>query len=157
MPIPAFDPGTGYLPPGLHKSTVAEIRQHLGFTLKRRQLIASLEQAARWLFGAGVTDLRIDGSFVTEKPEPGDIDGFWVLDERVRVEAIPPLLLDFSTVPDPTSGKPKFPMWFQMGIELYVHPHMGGFEAGDLPEFFSHSRDGTPRGYVQVIPESISG
>lgn len=150
MPIPAFDSETGYLPPGLHRASFAEVWQKLGFTQKRRQLIASLEQVATWLFDAGVSDLRIDGSFVTEKPDPGDIDGFWVLDKRVRFREIPSLLTDFSTVRDPTSGKPKFPMWFQWGIELYIHPLMGGFEAGDLPEFFSHSREGVPRGYVQI-------
>lgn len=151
-PIPGFDPVTGYLPPGLYLATIDEIGRRLGFTQKRHQLIASLELAVRWLFDAGVTDLRIDGSFVTEKPEPGDIDGFWVMDDNVRLSEIPPILLDFSTVPDPASGKLKFPMWFQLGIELYVHPLMGGFQAGDLPEFFSHSRDGIPRGYIQVLP-----
>lgn len=152
MSIPSFESETGYLPVGLHEATIEEIRQKLGFSEKRRYLIASLEQAAKSLFAAGVTDLRVDGSFVTEKPEPGDIDGFWVAHEGVRFQDIPPLLLDFNVVVDPSGGKPKFPMWFKWGIELFVHPYMGGFEAGDLPEFFSHSRDGVARGYIRVIP-----
>ena len=152
--LPHFDPLTGYLPPGLYRATIPEIRDCLGFSTKRLQLISALEQVAGALFRAGVTDLRIDGSFVTEKPEPGDIDGFLVLDNQVRFADIPLILQDFSLVPDPAGGKPKFPMWFQFGIELYIHPLMGGFQVGDLPEFFSHSRDGIERGYIQVIQES---
>jgi hypothetical protein len=152
MPIPAFDQETGYLPAGLHRASLAEIRQVLGFTVRRMELIAGLEWAAGRLFAAGVRDLRIDGSFVTAKPFPGDIDGFWVAEVGVRYDAIPPILMDFSLVRDPGGREPKFPMWFAMGVELFVHPQMRGDAQHDLPHFFSHSRDGVPRGYVQVVP-----
>lgn len=156
MTIPDFDPTTGYLPPGLYEATVPQIQRRLGFTTRRRWLVANLGEVARMLFAAGVTDLRVDGSFVTEKPDPGDIDGFWTLDEGVRFDDVPAVLKDFSLLRDPHSGKPKFPMWHRYGIELYLHPHMGGFEPGDLPEFFSHSRDGVARGYVRVVPDGVS-
>ncbi len=29
-------------------------------------------------FWAGIEDIYIDGSFCTEKRDPGDIDGYWV-------------------------------------------------------------------------------
>lgn len=152
MTIPPFEPATGYLPPGLYDADIHEIRRKLGFSPRRRALVSNLEEVANALFAAGVTDLRIDGSFVTEKPEPGDIDGFWVWNDSVRMDDIPTVLQDFSLVPDPATGKPKFPMWYQYGIELYIHPFMGGLRQGDLPEFFSHSRDGVERGYIRVVP-----
>jgi hypothetical protein len=155
MAIPDFDPRTGYLPPGLHEATLGDIQWRLGSTTRRRWLVANLAEVARLLFDAGVRDLRIDGSFVTEKPDPGDIDGFWIVDAEVRFEEIPSVLLDFSLVPDPGSGKPKFPMWHRYGLELFLHPMMGGFAPGDLPTFFSHSRDGVERGYLRVVPEEV--
>lgn len=153
MPIPDLDPATGYLPPGLHTATLAEIRIRFGTTRKRLQLLAGLEWAAAQLFSAGVLDLRIDGSFVTEKPEPGDIDGFWVYEPTVRWNDIPPILRDFTTVTDPSSREPKFRMWFKYGIELWVHPLHWGATGKHLPEFFSHSRDGAARGYIRVRRE----
>lgn len=150
MAIPAFDEATGYLPAGLHEADLPEIHGALGFSDRRRWFIGSLERVDRDLKGAGVRDLRIDGSFVTAKPDPGDIDGFWVWDPNVDLGAIPPLLLDFSLVPDPRGGEPKFPMWFALGIELFIHPFHLGDDRQGLPAFFSHSRDGEPRGYVRV-------
>lgn len=155
MAIPPFELETGYLPPGLHPATMEEIRQLLGFTRRRLELIGNLEWATTMLLEAGVRDIRIDGSFATEKPEPGDIDGFWVYDPAlaIRWDAIPLVLLDFTLVPSPSGGESKFPMWHALGVELWVHPWHGGTETKDLPYFFSHSRDDVPRGYVQLVPE----
>lgn len=152
MGIPAFDPVTGYLPPGLHDATIDEVSEAFGFSAGRRELLANLEWIARALFAAGVEDLRIDGSFVTDKPEPADIDGFWVDGPGVRWNEIPRPLKDFRAIPDPASDELKFPMWFRWRVELYVHPHHGTFAPGDFPHYFSHSRDGVPRGYVRVVP-----
>lgn len=152
MPIPSFEPETGYLPTGLYDATLDEVRERLGFSPKRLNLISNLAWAAQELWAAGVDDLRIDGSFVTEKPVPGDIDGFWVWHDGIDFERIPPILRDWSRIPDPISGKPKYPMWYRLGIELLVHPVMMGTATIDLPTFFSHSRDAVPRGYVRVIP-----
>jgi hypothetical protein len=71
--IPAFDPTTGALPPGDHRATLEEIGSRFGFTPRRRWLLKGLRAAvnAFWLAGIDV----IDGSFCTEKPDPGDVDG----------------------------------------------------------------------------------
>lgn len=127
-----------------------EIRRALGFSDRRLWLIGNLERVERNLKNAGVRDLRIDGSFVTAKQDPGDIDGLWVWEPQVDLGAVPPLLLDFTLVPDPGGGEPKFPMWFALGIELFIHPFHRGDASQGLPAFFSHSRDGEPRGYVRV-------
>jgi hypothetical protein len=31
----------------------------------------------------GIEDVFIDGSFCTEKPDPGDVDGYWVEEFRL--------------------------------------------------------------------------
>ena len=72
--IPAFDPSTGGLPPGNHKATLEQIGKRLSFTPRRRWLLKGLRVAVEAFWAAGIQEIYIDGSFCTEKPDPGDID-----------------------------------------------------------------------------------
>ena len=80
MPIPLFDPATGYLPPGLHLATEAEVGNRLGSGNPQRNLL--FEYLQRLLTAARrlqALRLFIDGSFVTDKERlkgepPQDID-----------------------------------------------------------------------------------
>lgn len=82
--IPAFR-SDGYLPAGLHVATLAEVTFRFGsFTARRRRLAIRLR---RWFDLARQTQclrLLIDGSFVTEKPEPDDIDAVILLPESFQ-------------------------------------------------------------------------
>ena len=72
--IPAFRPD-GYLPEGVHHATEAEVTCRFGSTSPRRRRLAL--RVRRWieLAGAvGASRLLIDGSFVTEKSDPHDVD-----------------------------------------------------------------------------------
>ena len=77
--IPAFRTD-GYLPEGLHPANEAEITFRFGSdTPRRTRLVLRLR---RWLFLAreiGARRILIDGSFVTAKPEPDDIDAVILL------------------------------------------------------------------------------
>jgi len=70
----------GYLPDGIHTSTEADVTFRFGSSSpRRRRLILRLR---RWLELARLTDVRrflIDGSFVTAKEEPNDIDAVVLL------------------------------------------------------------------------------
>lgn len=67
----------GLLPPGFHPATMAELQRKFGFSPKRHSLIGDgLKPVARELIEIGIWHLYVDGSFVTEKPSPGDIDGY---------------------------------------------------------------------------------
>ncbi len=72
--IPDFRPDS-YLPEGLHNATESDVTFRFGLsTSRRRRLIFRLR---RWLELARATNARrflIDGSFVTDTPEPNDID-----------------------------------------------------------------------------------
>lgn len=60
---------------GLHEATLDDIRLHLGFTPRREMLIEGLRQYLDEWTKYGLLDfVVIDGSFVTAKPEPSDID-----------------------------------------------------------------------------------
>ena len=77
MPIPALDTN-GLLPPGLHSCTLHEIRERFGSfqgSELRYRLFERLESFVREAKAAGIVrSLIINGSFVTGKPRPNDID-----------------------------------------------------------------------------------
>lgn len=72
--LPALDQN-GLLPPGIHPATIEEVEERFGRSSEiRRAQMDSL----RWLLplcrAAEVRRLVINGSFVTDVPEPNDVD-----------------------------------------------------------------------------------
>ncbi len=80
MPIPALTPA-GLLPPGLHPATLPEVEERFGqHTPRRAQLFTKLGELLVLVRSFRVfTTLFVDGSFVTDKADPGDIDAVLVL------------------------------------------------------------------------------
>ncbi|MFO0810328.1 MAG: hypothetical protein U0746_17025 [Gemmataceae bacterium] len=77
--IPPFRPD-GYLPEGLHLAPEAEVLFRFGAANRRRRRLAL--RLRRWIELArqvGARRLLIDGSFVTTKAEPNDIDAVVLL------------------------------------------------------------------------------
>jgi hypothetical protein len=85
MPIPGFN-DAGLLPLGVHDCTIGEVRQHLGSfqtTDRRPKLFDKLQALVREAWATGlVSEIIIDGSFVTAKPDPNDIDLILVLNSN---------------------------------------------------------------------------
>jgi hypothetical protein len=74
VPIPAFR-RDGYLPEGLHGASEEEVVARFGQPSLRREYL--LGRLRRWLERARAVGARrffVNGSFVTEKAEPGDVD-----------------------------------------------------------------------------------
>src|SRR5262249_21609049 len=82
--IPDFRPD-GYLPLGMHLASEAEATFRFGTSsVKRRRLV---HRVRRWIeLARDVRALRlfIDGSFVTEKPDPNDVDAVILLPDDFR-------------------------------------------------------------------------
>jgi hypothetical protein len=107
----------GALPEGIHQATAAQVRDAFGReTARRAELMMALEEALGRARRAGAMRVLINGSFVTAKKEPGDVDmvlqvgddfadrlkrrlpdAIWVM-ERVREER--PKLLDLFVAVD---------------------------------------------------------
>lgn len=92
--VPPFQ-STGSLPPGIYAVTWKELETRFGFTPTRKRLLAGLKQALMLLKRAGCRRVYIDGSFVTTKPHPGDIDACWAI-AGVNPDALDAVFLDFS-------------------------------------------------------------
>ncbi|MBI2926746.1 MAG: hypothetical protein HYY24_13700 [Verrucomicrobia bacterium] len=77
MPIPPLDQD-GFLPIGVHECTLGEIKGRFGVfrgSDRRPQLFARLQAFLSEAKACGlVVSVVVDGSFVSAKPEPNDID-----------------------------------------------------------------------------------
>ena len=87
--------GNGDLPPGIHFAPWAEAEERLAFNPRRRRLLAGFREACELLRRAGCRLVYLDGSFVTPKPHPGDVDACWDI-QSVDEEALDPVFWDFS-------------------------------------------------------------
>jgi hypothetical protein len=77
--IPEFD-SRGLLPEGIYRANWQEIVKHFGGNRQRRQLLQGLKVALDLLKDAGCRRVYLDGSFVTDKKSPNDVDVCWDID-----------------------------------------------------------------------------
>ncbi|MFC4076212.1 DUF6932 family protein [Salinithrix halophila] len=161
----------GRLPVGDYPLTLDQLRssilvqgtgRHPMDTQWRLQLVNNLEELVQPLWEIGIEDIFINGSFVTSKARPGDIDGYYVCDVRDLVsESLFRVLAEVSgediwdTRKRVQVGyddfKPK--MWEKYRCELYPHCeeiHLN-FPDPPFPEFFRQTRVGTGKGIVKLI------
>ena len=72
--LPPFDVN-GNLPPGIHPCSLEEVVSRFGRGSPERQAeTAELCEFVQWAREAGVTRLIVDGSYVTDKISPNDVD-----------------------------------------------------------------------------------
>jgi hypothetical protein len=74
VPIPEFIEPSGYLPPGRYLATWTEIVDRFSTNPHRTALSEMLLEALRMLAKAGCRQVWINGSYVTDKERPGDVD-----------------------------------------------------------------------------------
>ena len=139
--IPPFD-DNGNLQPGIHWAEWSEFKERFGTTPKRLRMIQGLQTAMEQLKAAGCRTIYINGSFVTNKTEPGDFDACWDRDDvdinYLRRNA--PILLNFY---DSAAQKAKY---------------RGEFFLSDQPvdegtisiEFFQRDREQNPKGIIAI-------
>lgn len=78
--IPEFDEN-GNLPPGVHFGEWQEFKDRFGYTPTRAKMISGLEELMKQLKAAECRTIYINGSFVTNKIDPGDFDCCWDRDD----------------------------------------------------------------------------
>jgi hypothetical protein len=83
------------LPPGIHDATILEVEVRFATNITRRTLFGGFKLGAKALKNAGCKTIFLDGSFVSEKPNPGDYDVCWD-PVGVDVKKLDPVFLDFS-------------------------------------------------------------
>lgn len=130
----------GRLPPGEWTATWEELAETFGHTPWRSHLLEGCRRALVALRTAGCRRVWIDGSFVTAKTNPGDIDGCY---DPIGVDPhrLHPALRDLSP------GRP------QQKLEFACEFLPNVVEAGSgvfFVEFFQRDRNGDPKGIVVI-------
>lgn len=144
MTIPEFDQ-RGELPPGEYSVKIEEVSERFGKSSPRRvALMAGLNNAIENFRHAGVKKIWIDGSFVTSKFEPNDIDGCWEYDEGVDLKILDQVFLQRS----------RLPMKAKYGLEFFPASIIEGDTGLPFPRFFQLNREAQPKGILVV---SIGG
>ena len=132
--IPNFN-DEGYLPLGIHRATLEEISARLGQESEVRQVQM---ESLRWLvdlaWRTGVQRIVVNGSFVTDKLEPNDVDCVLLIG-------------------------PDFPRDTTAEAELLAGLPFVNMELVDMEAFlqftektFATDRNLVPKGMVEVIP-----
>lgn len=130
------------LPAGIHLATLEEIEDRFATNVKRRLLFAGFRQACRLLKNAGCKVVYLDGSYVTEKPNPSDFDACW---EHTEVN---PLLLD--QIFKDTSKKGRDNQKAKFGGEIFIASFPAG-QGKQFLEYFQHDKDTrVKKGIIQV-------
>jgi hypothetical protein len=132
--LPNFD-DSGNLPPGVHVADWEEIAQRFGGTIRRRELLDGLQAALEPLREAGCRRVFINGSFVTDKDEPGDIDVAWDPEgvDVDRLLEIEPVFGDFAD--RRAAQKAKF------GCEFFPSSFTADLVGNTFLEFFQIDRE----------------
>jgi hypothetical protein len=138
--IPKFE-ATGLLPKGVHRADWEEVVKRFGRNGQRRQLLKGLQEALDSLRQAGCRRVYLDGSFVTSKKSPNDIDLCW------DVDGVDPMLLD-SVFFDFENGRAAQKARF--GAEFF--PAQAPQRLKTFLDFFQIDKDtGKPKGIIEVL------
>jgi hypothetical protein len=143
VPIPSLTTA-GLLPAGIHLATLQEVEIAFGSqTEMRARLYVKLGSFLEWVRSFQLfTSIVIDGSFVSDKPDPGDIDAILILPapqlKRLLFRA------DYAELAN-TKVKERF------AVDLFIEPDLDG-----MAKFFQQLKieDALQRG---LPPRSLRG
>jgi hypothetical protein len=138
--IPDFRDGR--LPPGVHDATLKEIRYKLGWGQRRKNLIDGLEMALRLMRDCGIERVYVDGSFVTDKDRPGDIDGCYDVPPGANIGAMYPIF--------PWTPANRQMSKAMYGVEFYPSRDPATRSGEPFISLFQKDRDGHRRGIVSL-------
>lgn len=139
--IPQFT-AHGLLPEGVHSATLEEVLERFGGNDRREQLLNGLVEALRLLRVAGCRRVYINGSFVTSRERPNDIDVCWDI-EGIDADALDPVFFDFDD--GRAAQKARF------GSEFFPAQLPEGVTGRAFLEFFQIDKQtGEPKGIVEL-------
>ncbi len=146
MTLPLLLPN-GYLPVGLHEATLDEIVTRFGTHTPRRLALASrLQELLNLARATGkLRRVFIWGSFVTDKPFPGDLDVFLLMQEGFDRE--------FTNLPPELRGLFDYArarLLFEADI-FWATEAIGAEELASWLDIYQLSRDMVQRGIVEVL------
>ena len=129
--IPALNQH-GVLPVGIHDATLDEVRDRFGYNPLRMRLLRRLDKAlANWRGKPcwdAVADVYIDGSFLSDKPAPNDIECAVAISWDARKEAACGMIAAVTATREQTNRV----------VDCYWFIH--GMPVSDFSRFFQYMR-----------------
>jgi len=137
--IPEFNK-YGNLPGGIYKSSITCIENKFGISSEKRILLFNNYQIFLELlspFKKNIKRIILDGSFVTSKESPGDIDCIVIIENNFRfTPEIVKKLCDSKKL-------------YNIHLFMFEEKNIGSYRK--ILNFFSKDRDLKPKGIVEVI------
>lgn len=136
--IPRFNQD-GYLPKGIHKATLKEIKQRFGSGSSQREgLFKGLQSLVRLLrrHKGSIKRFLLNGSYVVSWESPRDFDCILIVKEN----------FDFSSAEAKKLERAKE----LFGAHLFTFTEEDVRRHRRLTDFFGHDRDEKPKGLVEV-------
>jgi len=150
MSIPNLN-SEGELPVGIHSATIKEVENIFGKSSDRRKLLMNgLRNAINEFKKINVSIIYIDGSFVTDKEDPNDIDGCWSTlgIEEDNLDRIDSDFWSFSDIGEFQKCRDRILEKYY--LDFYIAEHTEGASGKPFPEFFQTNRDGTEKGIILI-------
>jgi hypothetical protein len=139
MPFPPLQKKSGYLPPGEFIASLEEIETRFGLSSERRKvLMLGLKKAVLNFREAGVKKIWIDGSFISARKEPLDIDGCWEYNEQVDLKKLDRCFVNID----------RNDMRFRYGLDFFPSNGVEFSSQKPFPYFFQFSRDDKKKGII---------
>ena len=138
----------GELPSGMHPATLEEVEAVFVTTPRRRRLFEGLRLALQNFRIVGVCCVFINGSFVTTKADPNDIDGCWEWTDEVHLDLLDPVLLDFAQA--------RRAMRDKYGVDFFLATWVEAGSGLTFLDFFQRNRADDPKGIVQLDLEEMA-
>lgn len=142
--IPDFNED-GNLPAGIHPATLAEIEEKFASNLKRKGHFERLLLLIDDLKAIGCKIIYIDGSFISKRALPGDIDICW---ESIGVDLnyakrLMPILWDL--------GFPRYEQQRKYHADIFPTNCVEGYSSRCFLDFFQLDKNtGNPKGIVKL-------
>lgn len=146
MAIPPFN-DRGDLPAGIHAASLDEIVARFGQSTTQRQLVGlRLCRIYELALATGcLARAIVFGSFVSQKPDPNDVDVFLVMDDAFEVAALPS---NQRLVFENASAQSHF------GASVFWVRRMAAYPSEEeAVSGWGIKRDGTVRGIVELSKE----
>lgn len=138
----------GELPAGTHIVTIDDIERVFGSQNDRRKkLMRGLKKAAEMFKNAGVRFILVDGSFTTDKEEPGDIDGCWS-GRDVNFEKIDSNFWDFNTAFEFQEKRKIIKETY--GLDFFIAEMFESESGKPFSDFFQTSKEGYLKGILKI-------
>jgi hypothetical protein len=146
LPFPSFN-DEGDLPLGVHPAALQEVLDHFATgTAQRKAVGLRLERIYRVATATGhVGRFIVYGSFITDKPEPNDVDVFLLMEDSFDASQ---LSGEATLLFDHPAAQAHF------GASVFWLRRLAAWEGEQAAvEYWQVKRGGGQRGIVEIVPE----